>query len=472
MKGKISTYFSYGNFYKSKAEIFYPKTIEEINGICSLAREKNRKICIAGSFHSFDNQNSGNDIVISLKKIDFITFDSKNYTIEVGPGTNWGKILKEAYKHHCVPFICITGSKPTAGGTLSAHTNSVFTPALGKEGKHCVDFDLLTTDGRLLKCSRTENSEFFYGAISGLGILGFITRIKYQLFFIGSDYQIKLKCQYCDSITNLETSFNLRASQSLLQIEDLKSQSSLFYIEKGEYKYVIFDRSYEKVAKKEKSHFNIYLYIASVITFVIRFFPNYANKIMQEDRYKPESEKKVLKGLKRIYYGTFWAEPDYIWNKYISKLLSVFGYKAKLYQNSYFVPLQDNQVSTFVKITCDLLKKYKLNFTMFDVMYIPKDEPFILSSSKETDGFYVNTTFFDRTNVSNLMAFYEELNQLCLQMNGKMNLVKNLFCKTEILEKMYEKETKELLILKNISDKDNLIQSNFFLEKFPKTFTK
>jgi FAD/FMN-containing dehydrogenase len=471
VKSKRVKYASYGDYYKSEADIFYPTTTDEIKEIILFAKENKRKITIAGSFHTFDSQNSGNDIVISLMKLNSIRFNKSDHTIEVGPGANWGNILKEAYRNYCVPFICITGTKPTAGGTLSAHTNSVFSPSLGKEGNHCIELDLLTTEGKIITCSRTQNSELFYGVISGLGLLGFITRIKYQLFYVGSDYEIEIKVKNYDNVDDLEKKFNLRGAESLDKLEDLRSQSSLFYFDKNKPKVAVYDRQYIRTDQKQK-HFNIYLYIGAMLTFVIRFFPAYANKIMVEDEKKERKDKTILKGLHKIYFGTFWAEPDYMWMMYVSKLFSIFGYKPKLYQMTYFIPLEKDQTTLFVKKTCELLLQYKLHFSMFDIMYLPKDEPFVLSASRYRDGYYVNLTFFDKTNLENLMEFYSELNNLCIEMGGRINLVKNSFIEIPLLEKMFEKEIKELVALKKQTDPDNLIISNFFLEKFPSTFKK
>ena len=468
LKGQKLSYYSYGNYYKSTAEVFYPDSIAQIEELMAIAKNKKRQITVAGSFHSFDNQNSGNDMVVSMKKINYIRYNP-DHTIDVGPGATWGDILKEAYKHKCVPFITITGSRPTAGGTLSAHTNTVFTPGLGKEGKYCLEFDLLTPDLGLLTCSRTQNQDLFYGVISGFGLLGFITRIKYKLCYVGSDYLIKISVKNYQDVKELEQRFDLRETPDPVLPEDLKSQSSLFYFDNNKPKFAIFDRHYVKTAQLQQ-HFNINLYIAAILTVIIRFFPKFANSIMIKDEKREPRKKVILKGLERIYYGTFWAEPDYLWMKYVSKLLKPFGYKPLLYQNSYFIPLAGDQITRFTQKTCELLLKYKLHTSMFDIMYIPKDEPFVLSSSRYTGGFYINTTFFDRTNKESLMKFYSELNHLCLEMNGKMNLVKNLFIETSLLEKMYENEIKEMLVLKKRVDKDNLIMSNFFKEKFPSTF--
>ncbi len=469
MKGILRTYDSYGNYYKSKAEIFYPIHVDELKEMVQFAKNNQRKITIAGSFHSFDNQNSGSDMVISLKKIDFIRFNADDKTIEVGPGANWGKILKTAYANFSIPFTTITGSKPTAGGTLSAHTNSVWTPGCGKEGKHCIELDLLTPKGELITCSRTENADIFYGVIAGLGLLGFITRIKYQLFYIGAPFKIDLSPQLYDTIEDIETRFYIRESKEFKTVDDLRSQGSLFYFDGNQPKFGVYTRKYVTIPKKQ-SHFSPYLYLGALTMSVIRFFPEYANRIMVKDEKRSPKKKRVLKGLDNVYYGTMYAEPDYFWSKYISKLFFIFGYKPKLYQNSYFIPLEGNKVTTFTQKVCDLLLKYGLRFGMFDIMYIPKDEPFVLSASRDIDGFYINTTFFDTINEKNLMAFYQELNELCFEMKGKMNLVKNLFIEPALIEKMYEKEIQELIELKKKTDPEGLIISNFFKEKFPSYF--
>ena len=461
MRGRWKKYWSYGNYYHSRAEIFYPASIGELKETIAFAKKNNRKITIAGGFLSFDNQNSGSDIVISLKKINFIRFNEKDKTIEVGPGANWGNIIKTAYSNHCIPFTTITGSKPTAGGTISAHTNSVYTPGCGKEGKHCIELDLLTPKGELLTCSRKQNANLFYGVVSGLGMLGFITRIKYQLFYIGYPFAIAVTAKLYDTIEDIETRFDIRESIEFKTVDDLGSQGSLFYFDGNTPKFGVYNRKYIQI-NKHQSHFSIYRYIGMFTMFIVRFFPRYASKEMVKDEKRSLEKKRVLKGAEKVYYGTLWADTDYLYAKYIGKLFSIFGYKAKLYQNSYFIPLEANKVTVFTQKVCELLLKYQLHFGMFDIMYIPKDEHFVLSASRDIDGFYINTTFFDRTDVNSLMAFYKELNELCFSMGGKMNLVKNLFIEPSLLEKMYGEAIEELIVLKKETDPDNLIASNIF----------
>ena len=99
MKGTIKSYYSYGNIFKSTAEIFYPKSVEELRAILDFCQKNNRSIIPAGTFNSFDLQNSSKDIAISLKAFNRIEFDKRKHTIKVGAGARWGEIFDVVYEH-------------------------------------------------------------------------------------------------------------------------------------------------------------------------------------------------------------------------------------------------------------------------------------------------------------------------------------------------------------------------------------
>lgn len=469
MKRKKTTYYSYGNTFKSTAELFFPTSVVELKKIIAFCKDNNRKITLAGSFNSFDRQNSGNDIVISFREFNKIRYNKEAHSLTVGAGAEWGKILAKAYEHKCILFTCITGTKPSAGGTLSVHAHSMWAPGVGKDGTYCLSFDIVTPNGALLTCSRQENSELFYGAISGFGMLGFIVQITYQVFYVGAHFELDISTQTYHDVNQIETRLDLRKPAAFKQLEDIKSQSTLFYHEAGQAKFCVFNRQYKRVDKKrEGSKFRFYN--AVVANGFIRLLPNLANNVLIKDSYRPTEKKWLLQGLNSYKEGTFWADPDYYWTKYMSRLLRPLGYKTHLYQMTHFIPFGADKVSTFTKKVYELLDKYKLKYCMFDVMYIPKDEPFVLSASRHTDGFYVNTTFMDYVKKETLMQFYDELNILCHAMKGKIYLAKNCFIKPALLEEMHRTEIEEFVVLKAKYDPDNLLVSNFFKAYFPSYF--
>ena len=132
----------------------------------------------------------------------------------------------------------------------------------------------------------------------------------------------------------------------------------------------------------------------------------------------------------------------------------------------------EDKVSVFTQKVYDLLAEHKLKFCMFDIMYVPKDEPFVLSASRDTDGFYVNTTFMDYVDRATLFAFYKILNECCLKMQGKIYLAKNLFASSDLLEQMHAPELEIFVQLKQKYDPDNRLRSTFFEQHFPSYFGK
>jgi FAD/FMN-containing dehydrogenase len=75
---------------------------------------------------------------------------------------------------------------PTMGGCLSMNIHGKNNFKAGPFGEHVEDFDLVTPEGKLLRCSQTENADVFHAAIGGLGLLGAITRVRVKLKKVGS----------------------------------------------------------------------------------------------------------------------------------------------------------------------------------------------------------------------------------------------------------------------------------------------
>jgi FAD/FMN-containing dehydrogenase len=70
---------------------------------------------------------------------------------------------------------------PTLAGCGSMNILGKNHFAVGPFGEHVLELDLLTPRGEKLRCSRTENADVFRAAISGLGLLGAVTRVKLKL---------------------------------------------------------------------------------------------------------------------------------------------------------------------------------------------------------------------------------------------------------------------------------------------------
>lgn len=447
MKGRITTYTSYGNTSQSHAEVFEPKNLKELRTILQYLKQADRKITVAGGFNSFDQQNGSQDAVISLKYFNSIRLNHKQSSITVGAGATWGAIQQTVYAHQYVLYTCITGTAPTAGGTLSIHANSTFTPSMGKEGRHCLSFDIMLTNGEILTCTRTQNQDLFYGAIAGFGLLGFIISITYQIFYVGSHYKIDFAAKDYGSVDDLKKVDWVRSIEQVNALTDIKSQGCLFYMDKGIPKFSTYWRNYVPINKQKKGS-RLLFWSSILLSGLWRVFPSLPNTALRKATQRPQNKRFILKGLDAIKEGTFWAQPDYVWTKKMGAVLGKFGYQPKLYQHSYFIPDEGDKLVQFTKKVFELIEQYHLQFFMFDVSYLPKDEPFLFSSSRQTGGFYINSTFMDTTDERQLMHCYGILNQLAYDLGGNLNLGKNVFAQPALLEKMFATALQELIVLK------------------------
>ncbi len=470
MKGKTETYHSYGNIYTSTAEVFYPKTVEELQEILAFCRINGRRVTPAGSFHSFDRQNASQDVVISMRHFDRIECDAEQGLLTAGSGASWGAIFDAAYAKKCLLYTCVTGSAPTAGGTLSINSYSMWSPGVGKESNHCISITLMTTAGELVTCSRDEHSDLFLGVIAGLGLLGFIIDITYRVLPVKRDFKIKFSIEDYEHVETLEDHLDQRKIKDLSQLEQVKGQGALFYREKGVPKFTVYNCSYERTNQPVVIN-GFFRQLATLASGLIRFFPTLVDRVLVYEKDKAPAKRLLLKNLSAPRYGLFWAQPDYRWSKKFSRFFQRWGYEPKLYQNSYFIPIGEERVTTFTKKVYELIAQYQLQAFMFDVLHIPQDElPFVLSCSRDTAGFYVNTTFMEKTNREDLMACYHQLNLLALELAGSLNLSKNCFIQPNLLEQMYAPALAEFKALKEKYDPAHLLTSNFFEHYFPSYF--
>ncbi|MEJ2753892.1 MAG: FAD-binding protein, partial [Chloroflexota bacterium] len=83
----------------------------------------------------------------------------------------------------------VTGtSATTVGGCagMNVHGKNAF--QVGTIGDHILEFDLMLPSGEIVTCSRDNNSDLFYAAIGGFGMLGLFTSITMQMKRIYSGY--------------------------------------------------------------------------------------------------------------------------------------------------------------------------------------------------------------------------------------------------------------------------------------------
>ena len=173
----------FGRAVLSSSRYAAPSNADELASLVRQARSEGLKVAFRGSGRSYgDASLNGDGLVIDGTRLNrMLSWDPSTGIAEVEGGLTieglWRRTITDGYWPHVVPGTMF----PTMGGCLSMNIHGKNNFKEGPFGEHVVDFDLVTPEGDLLRCSRAENSDVFHTAISGLGLLGAITRVRVSL---------------------------------------------------------------------------------------------------------------------------------------------------------------------------------------------------------------------------------------------------------------------------------------------------
>jgi len=174
-------------------------SIADIQHALKSAREKNIVVITAGGRHSMGGQQFAHDgILLDMRKFNkVLNFDVERGLIKVESGTMWSDLIahcNSAYGNAAAdrsgavpsPSNWAIAQKPTGadnisiGGALSSNIHGrglTMKPIV----ENIEEFEIVLHDTRLVKCSRTENSELFRLAIGGYGLFGVIANVTLRL---------------------------------------------------------------------------------------------------------------------------------------------------------------------------------------------------------------------------------------------------------------------------------------------------
>lgn len=143
---------------------------------------------------------------ISTKKYNkVIGFDPHTGWVDVQSGVGLDDILS-----FIVPagwFLPVTpGTKfITVGGAVASDVHGKNHHVDGCFSKHIIDMDVMTANGEVVTCSRTQHPDLFQATCGGMGLTGIITRVKFSLKKIETAYikQRQIKAANLEEVLRL-----------------------------------------------------------------------------------------------------------------------------------------------------------------------------------------------------------------------------------------------------------------------------
>jgi FAD/FMN-containing dehydrogenase len=170
-------------------ELLIPRTGDELVEIVRSASRKTLPISVSGCRHSMGGQQFAQDsICVDTRSLNRVTsFDRERGLIEVEAGIQWPELIENylaaqqnSEKRWGIAQKQTGADTFTLGGSLSSNVHG-----RGLKMKPLISnieaFTLVNAEGKLLRCSRDENSELFQLTIGGYGLFGLIATATLRL---------------------------------------------------------------------------------------------------------------------------------------------------------------------------------------------------------------------------------------------------------------------------------------------------
>lgn len=138
------------------------------------AREQHASVSIAGARHSMGGQTFTPDgIVVDMLSFRAMALDEGRRILHVQAGAKWEDVIPFLGARGLSVSVMQSDSAFTVGGSLSVNCHGWQNdrPPIASTVE---SFRLLLADGRIVRCSRTENPELFSAALGGYGLFGVI----------------------------------------------------------------------------------------------------------------------------------------------------------------------------------------------------------------------------------------------------------------------------------------------------------
>jgi FAD/FMN-containing dehydrogenase len=170
-------------------EILTPGSINDLQWAVRLAREKGLRLSCAGGRHAMGGQQFGaGNLHLDLGGFNEpLQFDHARGIVEVEAGMQWPRLIEwlnaaqaDSPESWGIRQKQTGADRLSLGGALSAniHGRGLTLPPFVNDIE---SFTIVTPEGEVRECSRTENADLFRLAIGGYGLFGLVYSIRLRL---------------------------------------------------------------------------------------------------------------------------------------------------------------------------------------------------------------------------------------------------------------------------------------------------
>lgn len=504
-RGERAELGCYSQMYATYPEVREPERLDlledmlkQLEALFETARDNHRRVTFRAGGNAFDAQALGEDLVISLAAFDHV-HPPEDGCITVGAGATWGRILDKVAPLGLVPAIMVTTRNATAGGTLSGNCLSRFSPTLGKEGRWVRSFKMLTIEGERLTCRppaddenpQTRGERAFVAAIGGLGFVGAVYEITYELVRVcdpAEGFGVKTTlCKHKDYahlaehlVARAQTMCDADPLGAGVTLADDPADQAIYSalirqrLDAGRQSAVVLSSTYTTESKRRplvihKPDGTLRFVCELILRTRLDWLLTLAVYHLLLRQGKPYFDD--------LRDFTFFMDG----NARVKKWGMKRGRRMPTVQQTFIVPFdptaahtggEDERCRTLARWldeSNDLMRRRGVRPTFSDILFVNDARHFGLSANAGKAGFAVSYAFetSDEDRLRRIKRVLAELaEELVESYDGRVYLVKNVYATQQTLARMYEETVIDFLKIKKELDPDRLLENDFLDRTF------
>jgi FAD/FMN-containing dehydrogenase len=457
---------AWGNASRALGYVYRPVTIAQLADTFRVARESGRTVGLRGTGNSYGDAtlNSGN-ITLDMSRMNrILDWNPENGRIRVEPGVTiqrlWEHTIEDGWWSAIVPGT----SKPTIGGCAGMNVHGKNAWKEGTIGEHIYEFDLMLPSGVIVTCNRQQNSDLFYGAIGGFGMLGTFTSLT-----------LNLKRVY-SGLINVEAIASANLKEMFNQFEELLPQSDYLVgwidafaggkslgrgqIHKANYLAPGEDPYPEQTLRVDNQHLGDTMFgilPRSIMWQLMRpFFNNFGARLTNMGKYWFSAFKDGSK-FQESHVG-FHFLLDYVpnWKK-------AYG-PGGLIQYQSFMP-----ADTALDAYCEMLELCRRRGLENYLTVLKRHRPDDFLISHGLDGYSLAMDFrITPRRRPRIVQLTKELDEIVLAAGGRFYFAKDSTLRPEVVAAYLGQESvQQFLQLKAQYDPEHILQTNLWRRAFP-----
>ena len=159
-----------------------PASAEDVAVVLKFASRQSLGVSTRGAAHSQSGQSLSEHIVLDMCALDQVRrLNRAAGTVVCQGGVKWRSLVEQLAPQRFSPPVLTNNLDVTVGGTLSTAGLGVASWRHGTQADHCVEVEVVTGTGEVLRCSPYQDPELFDAVRAGMGQFGVITEATLEV---------------------------------------------------------------------------------------------------------------------------------------------------------------------------------------------------------------------------------------------------------------------------------------------------